>query len=210
MSTLKFRRATLGLVFCTLLSGCLAELPANGQAGSVLKAGGEKRSFALASAAIVPERVIGKGPAGYCIDKRSLKTGRMGGFALLAPCAALDARADSIGLEAAILTLQVQPMGLVEKEISAEALAQAFASEKPIYLENGDGISLVHLASGGETLIPQSDPKHWRGALKFNGFLIGLAVYSEKGGAAAGEAGKMLLIDFAEAVLSASPIAVAE
>jgi hypothetical protein len=33
------------------------------------------------------------GPPGYCIDAESLRTGRTGGFALLASCAALGANA---------------------------------------------------------------------------------------------------------------------
>ena len=197
-------RAGVALLAAFSLSGCLELQAQDTGAGGTDTAQTGQRSFALASSVIVPSGVTAKGPPGFCIDKRSVKTGRTGGFALIAPCAALDARADGLGLETAILTLQVQPVGALGGDISAQALAEVFAAEEPIYLEDGDGISLVQLAAGGEAIIPQSDPKHWRGALKVNGYLVGLAVYAEVGGAAAGDVGKTLLIDFAEAVLSAS------
>mgnify|MGYP000639831532 CR=1 FL=1 len=84
------------------------------------------------------------------------------------------------------------------------SLARAFAGIQPIYQENGDGMSLVHLAQGGAVIIPNGEPKHWRAALNFNGYLVGLALYSEKGGVASGGTGKALLIEFAEAVLAAN------
>lgn len=205
-SRYKARPLFLGIMMCTFLAGCLEGLPAGQSAPSSAKSEAAKGSFALASATIVPDKVVVAGPRGFCIDKRSLKTGRSGGFALLVPCAALDAEAQGLGLETAILTLQAQPQRLQSAQTSANGLAEAFKGEVPIYTENGDGMSIVQLAQGGDTLIPNGDGKHWRAALRFNGYLIGLAVYSEKDGVAAGSSGKALLIEFAEAVLAASPL----
>ena len=190
----------------TLLTGCLEGAPVGQTNLSSAESKAAQGSFALASATIVPEKVIAAGPRGFCIDKRSLKTGRSGGFALLVPCAALDAQAQVFGLDTAILTLQAQPQRLQRAPTTANGLAEAFKDEQPIYEETGDGMSIVQLAQGGDALIPNGEGKHWRAALRFNGYLIGLAVYSEKGGVAAGENGKALLIEFAEAVLAASPL----
>lgn len=204
ISSRYFRRTGLALFAALSVSACVqSQAQLTGGNGEGTPQAGQ-RSFALASSVIVPGGVIARGPDGFCIDQRSVKTGRTGGFALIAPCVALDPRADGLGLETAILTLQVQPVGALGADTSARAVAEVFASENPIYLEDGDGISLVQLATGGEAIIPQSDPKHWRGALEVNGHLVGLAVYPAAGSAAAGAAGKALLIDFAEAVLSAS------
>ncbi|WP_298677274.1 hypothetical protein [uncultured Lentibacter sp.] len=182
------------------LSACLP-----GALPGALASGGAGKSFALARAEIVPGRVVASGPPGFCIDRRSLKTGRNSGFALLAPCAALDSGALGLGLEAAILTIQVQPAQAPLAEISAAGLAQAFADEAPIYEEDAGDVSLVHLARGGAQPIPNGDEKHWRAALVVNGHLVGLAVYAEAGGVAAGRAGRALLLRFAKAIVAASP-----
>lgn len=201
MSIWTFRHRVLsacfGVALVLTLSGCLA-------ADTGSERGLAKPKVALASATIVPDKLVVKGPKGFCIDRRSLKSGRSGGFALLVSCAALDEEARGIGLETAILTLQAQPQSKEAARAEAGSLARAFAGIQPIYQENGDGMSLVHLAQGGDVIIPNGEPKHWRAALNFNGYLVGLALYSEKGGVASGGTGKALLIEFAEAVLAAN------
>ena len=189
--------ACFGVVLISLLSGCLEAVSEGARPSGTPKA-------ALDSATIVPDKLVVKGPRGFCIDRRSLKSGQSGGFALLVSCAALGDEARGIGREAAILTLQAQPQRKEVAQAEAESLARAFAGIEPIYQENGDGMSLVQLAQGGDTIIPNGEPKHWRAALSLNGYLVGLALYSEKDGIASGGEGKTLLIEFAEAVLGAS------
>ncbi len=204
MSTWTSSRLALGALALTFLAACLGEGTAPG-ALSVAAPTSQNRSYALAQASVVPERVVAKGPSGFCIDKRSLKASATGGFALLAPCAALGAKATGEE-EPVLLTIQAQLRGLQGRQTTAEGLAEAFAKNGPLYSETGDGLSLVQLATGGDDIVPGGEPKHWRAALSFNGYLIGLAVYSEKGGAAAGKRGKALLLEFAEGVLGASPL----
>lgn len=189
--------ACFGVVLASMLSGCLEAVPSETRVLSQSKG-------ALGRATIVPDKLVVAGPKGFCVDRRSLKSGPSGGFALVVPCAALDEAAGGLGLEAAILTLQAQPQRKEVAQAEAESLARAFAGIQPIYQENGDGMSLVQLAKGGDAIVPNGDPKHWRAALSFNGYLVGLALYSEKGGIASGDEGKALLIEFAEAVLGAS------
>lgn len=211
MSIWTFRRAAL-LPLAFALAGCLGE-GGTGEGLSLLSDGlGTPRSHALASAELAPGAVVAKGPRGYCIDRRTLKTGVAGGFALIAPCNALGAEGagtegTGAGTAPALMTIQVQPRLLGKEAKDADGLAAAFAEEGPIYRETGDGLSIVQLSRGGNNVITDGDPVHWRAALSFNGYLIGLALYSDKGGIAAQDEGKALIIGFAEAVLSSSPIA---
>ena len=204
MSTWISSRLAFGAVALTFLSACLGE-GTSPTAMSVASPAGKGRSYALAQAAVVPNRVVARGPSGFCVDKRSVKTSKTGGFALLASCAALGAKATGEE-EPVLLTIQAQLKGLHSGPTTAEGLAKAFSDNGPIYKETGDGLSLVQLSTGGGEVIPNGEPKHWRAALSFNGYLIGLAVYSEKGGAAANKRGKALLLEFAEGVLGASPL----
>lgn len=208
MSTWTFKRLAAATLALTMLTACLGEATSP-DALTVAAPASKSRSYALAQAAIVPERVIAKGPSGFCIDKRSLKATGTGGFALLASCAALGAKATGQE-EPVLLTIQAQLKGVRAGSTTAEGLAEAFADKGPLYKETGDGFSIVQLATGGDDFVPGGEPKHWRAALSFNGYLIGLAVYSEKGGAAAGKRGKALLLEFAEGVLGASPLKTAD
>lgn len=187
------------------LSGCLGEGTGAGDGFALLPLL-EGQTRALSSAELVPGRVVAKGPDGYCIDKSSFQSG-VSGFALIVPCVALGAEGSGLQTETVLMTIQAQPRVLSRSEASGDGLAEAFKDMQPLYTETGDGISLIQLGRGGNASIPGGEPKHWRAALSFNGYLVGLALYSEADGIAASEAGKMLLLTFAEEVLSASPIA---
>ncbi len=198
-------RLAVATVAVTFLSACLGEGTAPQALSVAAPTGSKGRSYALAQASIVPERVVAKGPKGFCIDMRSLKALGTGGFALLAPCAALGGKATGHE-EPVLMTIQAHLKGLKKAPATAAGMAEAFTEYSPIFQETGDGVSLLQLARGGDDVIPRGEPKHWRAALSFNGYLIGLALYSEKGGAASGARGKALLLEFAEAVLDASPL----
>ncbi|MBU2981600.1 hypothetical protein KO498_07200 [Lentibacter algarum] len=195
-------RAAIALAAVLLLPACLAESTASNQDAARPFAFGSRT---LVATSIVPDRVTAKGPRGYCVDKRSVKTGRASGFAMLAPCAALGGKPTG-SEEPVLLTIQAQPKGLQAASTTAAGLAEAFAGHGTVHKETGDGLSLVQLQSGGDAIVPNGEPKHWRATLAFNGYLVGLAVYSEKGGAAANKRGKALLLAFAEEVLEASPL----
>ncbi len=208
------RRAALGLCAALLLAGC-DEMPARvrAEAGSANLAANAPRpahSFAVTERELVAGKLVVRGPQGYCLDRRSIRTGASGGFALLASCAALGGEASGLGVEPVLMTVQVQPQLIRRGQASAAGLSEALAGRDPVYEDDGDGMSFVQLARGGDALIPNGEPKHWRAALSVNGQLIGLALYSEKGGAAATRTGKLLLIAFAEAILEASPVASAQ
>ena len=206
----------LGLVMA--LAGCLGEgggfgfLSEKAANGAVSQAAGDLRATPraakkapLAKAALVGGKVVVQGPRGYCVDPGTLRRGIGGGFALIASCNSLSGELSGVDVEPAVMTVQVQS-GLTRKEApSAGAMAAALAPERALERVDGDALSLVHMAGGGDRDLPMSDPKHWRGAMMINGYLVGLAVYAPKGSALAGKGGKRLIVDLAETLRDASP-----
>lgn len=104
------------------------------------------------------------------------------------------------------MTVQVQRRPLQQEPPDAKMLAEAVAPLRVLSREDGDGISLIQLAEGGDAALPGSDPKHWRGTMMINGHALALSLYAPEGSDAAGRKGRGLLIAFAEAILEASPI----
>lgn len=104
------------------------------------------------------------------------------------------------------MTVQVQRRPLQQEPPDAKMLAEAVAPLRVLSREDGDGISLIQLAEGGDAALPGSDPKHWRGTMMINGHALALSLYAPEGSDAAGREGRGLLIAFAEAILEASPI----
>lgn len=164
------------------------------------------KSGALQSASLANGRVVVRGPVGYCIDRKALKRGSTSGFALLAACDALSGDPDSHSVAPAIMTVQVLARGLNREQPSASDLTKALAPAKILSDEDGDGLTLVHVASGGNQGMPSGDPRYWRGAMVINGHIVGLAVYGFKGGAISGTAGRASLIALAESLRQSSPV----
>lgn len=148
--------------------------------------------------------VIVTGPAGYCIDSDSVQRKGSARFALLAGCANLG-RASAANVTPAIVTVSVLPQSRVAQQPTADRLAAPWAHAGVLRKIEGDDISLIQLARGGDALLPGGDPRHWRGAMMINGHLIGFAAYGGAGSAVAGDAGRDVLIATAKAMLAASP-----
>lgn len=147
--------------------------------------------------------VIVAGPEGYCIDGKSFTDKASGGFAILASCVGLtDGRVGGF-VDPAIMTVTVLPRQLRTEQPDAAALATGNA--QVLERLDGDGVSLVHLATGGTALSENSDPKYWRGAMVINGHLVGLAVYTPKDSVLAGAQGRVLVMALAEQMRTQSP-----
>lgn len=198
MSTWTSRRWAGAAALVLALSGCEGE--GTGGGFSLLQQG---RNNALTSAEIVPGAVVAQGPNGFCLDKRRLEAARSGGFALLASCAALGKPGPQPSAPNALMTIQALPQQSGDA-IDADGLAEAFAAYRPIRREATGELSLVQLDRGGDAVITNGDTKHWRAALRLNGYQVGLTLYSEKGGVAATTEGKALIRAFAKAVVAAS------
>jgi hypothetical protein len=181
------------LLACLPLAACLEVA---GEAGP---------DDALRAVAFYDGDVTVTGPRGYCIDRGSIKQSPGGRFALLASCESLTEQA-GIAVEPAVMTVAVLPRTRDAEQPSSAAMAEALGPEAVRRTEDGDGLALVHVARGGDEVLPGGDPAHWRASLVINGHLVGLAAYGPEGGTVAGDRGRDLLRDLAEAMRDASPI----
>jgi hypothetical protein len=175
------RRGTLRawlLLVCLPLAACL---DAAGEAGP---------DDALRAVAFYDGDVTVTGPRGYCVDRSSIKSNPGGRFALLASCESLTEQA-GIAVAPAVMTVSVLPRAGGAEQPSAAAMAEALGPEAVRSAEDHDGLALVHVAGGGDTVL-------------INGHLVGLAAYGPAGGVVAGPEGRRLLRGLAEAMRGAS------
>ncbi|MFX0545161.1 dihydroxy-acid dehydratase [Roseovarius sp. S1116L3] len=195
-------RLARGAMVCALILPLAACLGGEG----VMKAteGADKQIEAPRRAAFFGGDVVVAGPGGYCIDPGSVQTGRNAAFALLASCAHLGSLTAG-SVPPAVITVSVLGRDPDAEQPSASRLAKPWANAGVIDQIDGDGISLIQLERGGDTLLPGGDPRYWRGAMLINGHVIGLAAYGDVGSGLRAGPGRDLLIDVAEAMLDASP-----
>jgi len=149
--------------------------------------------------------VVVSGPVGYCIDPTSLRRRGGGHVILLASCAGLTGQ-PAMTVDPAVMTVSVLPADRDARQPTADELAASMRPARVLERIDGDGVSFVHLASGGEVGVPGGDPAHWRGAMLINGHLTGLALYAPEGSRVArGQTGQALMIALAERLRSGSP-----
>ena len=213
-------RAVPALGLVTALAGCL-EAPGGafgfltdktGATGATKVGATGQTAPARARAAPVRQVELVRGkvaivaPRGYCIDAESRRQGLAGGFVLIAACNSLTGDYSGADAEPVLMTAQAQPGFLTRELPDAATLAAAAGAGRMLHKVDGDGLTLVHLDAGGDRGLPSGDPRHWRGALLINGYLVGLALYAPKGSAMAGPRGRDLIQQLAENMLDASPI----
>lgn len=145
--------------------------------------------------------VIGA-PEGYCLDGSSLRRGAQGSFVLIASCETLSGKPGR-PVDPAVMTVSASPRRLGAEQPEAADIAASMAPAKVLASEDGDGISLVRLASGGDAVLPGGDPRYWRAAMLINGHVVSLAVYTPKGH---GNAGYALILALAEELRELSPV----
>jgi hypothetical protein len=171
-----------------------------------LEAGDDaSRQEALRSVAFYEGAVTVAGPRGYCIDRASIKSDSGGRFALLASCESLTGQ-PGVAVEPAVMTVAVLPRADATAPPDAAAMAEAVGHDTVRHAEERDGITLVQVANGGETILPGGDPTHWRAGMMINGHVVGLAAYGPKDGDIAGSQGSALLRDLADALRTASAL----
>jgi len=180
------------LLACLPLSACLEMARAPNPAD------------ALRAVALYDGAVIVTAPPGYCIDRRSVRRGADGRFALLASCESLTGMPD-LAVEPAVMTVSVLPRADRAERPSLDAMSRAFGPDSVRRAEDGDGITLLHVAQGGDAVLNGGDPAHWRAGTVINGHLVGLAAYGPKNGTVAATGGRTLLRDLAAAMHDASP-----
>lgn len=208
-------RPVLALAAGGLLGGCIEggiTAGSLGFAASGTRAAPPVRATPLGrplkTVALVGGRVVVSGPDGYCIDGDSVTTGGEQGFAVVASCEVLSGGAIGKPVEPVILSVTVLPPGEGGTLVpSAAALAAAQAPARVLERVEARGLTLVHLASGGDAATGSGDARHWRGAMSVNGHLVMMALYVSEGSPLAGSAGQVLLRQMARRLDSASPAA---
>lgn len=173
----------MGLASCLPLSACLegADPPA--------------RQDAMRTISFYDGAVTVDSPRGYCIDRASVRQDADGRFALLASCESLTGK-PGLGVAPAVMTVAVLPRTGETTPPDAAAMTQAVGPDTVRRAEEDDGITLVQVANGGEAVLPQGDPAHWRASMMLNGHVVGLAAYGPKDGEIAGPQGRELLRAF--------------
>lgn len=161
-------------------------------------------SDALRKVAMYDGEVVVRGPAGYCIDKRTLRRSRNGGFALLASCESLSGLRGH-GVEPLVMTMSVLPDAPGATRPTASEIAATMTPAQVIAAHETTDATLVHFASGGDDGLEGGDARHWRGGMLVNGHLILLALYAREGSPMAGKDGRALLTDLARSVRRATP-----
>ena len=200
-----FRAGYLALILP--LAGCLGE--GTGEGGLSFRsppgAANPDEVPVLHKIELFRGNVVVAGPRGYCIDSQSLRRGGDGGFVLIASCESLTGKAGQ-AVAPAVMTVSVLPRRLNAEQPTAADIAAQAAPAEVLAADDGDGISMVRLASGGDALMPGGDPKYWRGGMLINGHVVGLAVYGPKGSAIAGKSGRSTLLALAEILRERSPV----
>ncbi|WP_207768696.1 hypothetical protein [Pelagivirga sediminicola] len=193
----RITRAAISAALILFLAACMG--------GAGLAPGGDgKPPKPVQRIAFYGGDVIVAGPPGYCVDPKSVQRRGGSGFALMASCGHLGT-ATAGDVPAAVITVSVLPRDARARMPSAREIAGPWVNVGVAQQVDGDGIALIQVERGGDSLLPAGDPRHWRGAMLINGHLIGLAIYGDAGAKVSGDAGKALLLDTAKAMLAASP-----
>lgn len=149
-------------------------------------------------------RVVVRGPRGYCVDADSLRKRSNSRLLLLASCESLSGRF-GVPVAPALMVVNVLAPNPGQRMPSAATIAAGMAPQTPLKTVEIKDMSLVHLASGGDLVLPGGDPRHWRGGLVINDHLVSLSVYGRKDSVVAGAGGEALIRDLAKALRRASP-----
>jgi hypothetical protein len=147
--------------------------------------------------------IIVTAPKGYCVDKSSVVSRGQGTFVLLADCAILNGTPETAPQNLGVLTVTVSAP--LEGAVTIDGLAQVTPDANVISERTSGGLSVVHLAHGGDKVMPNSDPSHWRGAFLHNGRAIAMAAYGPLDGIVPHDTGGALLKTLAGNIREASP-----
>lgn len=149
---------------------------------------------ALTTAALDAGAITLRGPAGYCIDAKSLRPSGARQFALLAQCDLLTSgEIEGVSSLSFLTVTAVRAADSTPLPTAAE-LAATFGPARILNQSTVGGVLLVQLSDGGQRATKEADPVHWRGVMQVSGHTLGLAAYSTEGGAATGRGGRDLLL----------------
>ncbi|MRU14994.1 hypothetical protein FDP25_06080 [Roseovarius sp. A21] len=191
-------RVAACLAATVFLSACMGDAGGFGFLG-----GGEDRTKAVRELPLYRGAVVVRAPEGYCVDAVNVTRRPAATVVPLATCSSLTGEGYS-PVEPALMTVSILPRREGAEQPSADDLAASLAPAEVTAVEDGDGVALVRVADGGQTRLPDGDPRYWRGAMEVNGHLVGLAVYGRRDSDLSGRSGRRLILDLAEALREAS------
>ena len=141
-------------------------------------------------------------PAGYCVDVPNSDLER--GFVLMGGCDVLT-RGQAFGpVNSGVIVASVSAER-ADALVSPQALAASYSPSEVLDSDTTEGVSLIHLADGGQEHIPKGEPRNWQGVATVNGYLILMSVYSEQDGTAARASGGDLIVTLAQNIRLNSP-----
>ncbi len=141
-------------------------------------------------------------PSGFCIETGISKP--QDGFVVMGGCDVIT-RGKAFGpVNNAIIVVSVS-QERADGLASSSRLASMVGPKGVLDTKTTEGVSLVHLASGGDSYIPGGDPRNWQGVATINGYLILMSVYSEVGGTASKTSGGDLVVNLAQVIRLNSP-----
>ncbi len=191
-------RMAVSLSAMLFLSACMGDVGAFGLSGP-----GGGKAKAVRELPLFRGAVVVRAPDGYCVDAAHVTRGPSATVVPLATCGSLTGEG-YVPVEPALMTVSVLPKRFGAEQPTAAELAASLAPVEVSNAEDGDGIALVRVSNGGETRLPEGDPRYWRGAMEVNGHIVGLALYGRTDGGLSGAEGRRLMLDLAEALRSAS------
>jgi len=193
-------RMAASLVAMFFLSACMSE----GGIGALGLSGSERdKAAAIREFPLYGGDVVVRAPNGYCVDMVHVKRRPEATVAPLASCSSLTGEGYS-PVEPAFMTVSVLSNRTQAEQPRAADLAATFAPAEVTAVEDGDGVAIVRVSDGGQSRLPDGDPRHWRGAMEINGHLVGLALYAPSGSDLTGSAGRRLVLALAESLREAS------
>jgi hypothetical protein len=188
------------LVTMFFLSACMSE---SGIGGLGLLESESDKATAIHELPLYGGDVVVRAPNGYCVDMAHVTRRPAATVAPLASCSSLTGEGFS-PVEPAFMTVSVLSKRTRAEQPRAADLAATFAPAEVTAVEDGDGVALVRVSDGGQSRLPEGDPRHWRGAMEINGHLVGLALYAPSGSDLTGAAGRRLVLALAESLREAS------
>lgn len=141
-------------------------------------------------------------PSGFCVETGLSEPQE--GFVVMGGCDVIT-RGKAYGpVNNAIIVVSVS-QDRADGVASADRLVDMVGDKGVLATKSVEGVSLVQLASGGDTYIPGGDPKNWQGVATVNGYLVLMSVYSEEGGTASKASGGDLIVTLAQLIQLNSP-----
>ena len=141
-------------------------------------------------------------PSGFCIDTSISKIDS--GFIVLGGCDVLTKGKMFGPINNAILVVSVS-QNRADALAGTKRLASMAGDDGVLDSKYAEGVSLVHLSSGGDEYIPGGEPKYWQGVATVNGYLVLMSAYSEPGGTASKASGGNLILNLAQTIRLNSP-----